>query len=104
MHSSHPPVGSAFGIRLMEVDVEDESVRLRPTATAPTAACPGCAVPSSSMHSRYRHCLTDLPWGTRTVRIQLTVRKFRCRHQACVRRLFTARLPALVPFACPQRR
>jgi len=40
--------------------------------------------------------VTDLPWGTRAVRIRLTVRKFRCRNQACERRLFTERLPDLV--------
>jgi transposase len=86
----------ARGIRLVEVDVEDESVRLRLTATAPTAACPGCVVPSSSVHSRYQRRLTDLPWGTRAVRIQLTVRKFRCRNRACGRRIFTERVPDLV--------
>jgi transposase len=80
----------------MEVDVEDESMRLQLTATAPTAACPRCAVPSSSVHSRYQRRLTDLPWGARAVRIQLTVRKFLCRNRACGRRIFTERLPELV--------
>src|SRR5262245_12261534 len=84
------------GIRLIAVDVEEASVRLRLTATEPTAACPGCAVPSSCVHSRYQRRLTDLPWGARAVRIQLTVRKFRCRHRACGRRIFTERLPDLV--------
>ena len=80
----------------MEVYVEDESVRLQLTATAPTAACPRCAVPSFSVHSRYQRRLTDLPWGTRAVRIQLTVRKFLCRNRACGRRIFTEPLPKLV--------
>jgi transposase len=80
----------------MEGHVNDESVWLRLTATAPTAACPGCAVPSSSVHSRYQRRLTDLPWGTRAVRIHLTVRKFRCRNRTCGRRIFTERLPDLV--------
>jgi transposase len=84
------------GIRLMAVDVEDASVRLQLIAAAPTAACPRCTVPSSSVHSRYQRRLTDLPWGTRAVRIQLTVRKFRCRHQACGRRIFAERVPDLV--------
>ena len=80
----------------MEVYVEDESVRLQLTATAPTAACPRCAAPSFSVHSRYQRRLTDLPWGTRAVCIQLTVRKFLCRNRACGRRIFTERLPELV--------
>jgi hypothetical protein len=70
------------GVRLIEVDVEDASVRLQLTTTAPTATCPGCAVPSSSVHSRYQR--------------RLTVRKFRCRNGACGRRIFTERVSDLV--------
>jgi transposase len=84
------------GIRLLEVSIEDASVRLQLMVTAPTAACPCCAVSSSSVHSRYQRHLTDLAWGTRAVRIQLTVRKFRCRNRACGRRIFTERVPDLV--------
>jgi transposase len=95
------PLISAFlppvrGIRLLEASIEDTSVRLQLTAAAPTAACPSCAVSSSSVHSRYQRHLTDLAWGTRAVRIQLTVRKFRCGNRACGRRIFTERLPDLV--------
>jgi transposase len=81
---------------LSEVTVEQASVRLRLTATAPTAACPCYAVASSSIHSRYQRHLTDLPWGTRAVSLQLTVRKFLCRNPTCARRIFTERLPDLV--------
>ena len=88
-----PPTGA---VRLTEVAVEQASVRLQLTATASTAACPLCGVPSSSIHSRYQRCLTDLPWGTRVVRIQLMVRKFLCRTPTCARRIFTERLPDLV--------
>jgi transposase len=84
------------GIRLLDVSIEDESVRLYLRVTAPTAACPRCAVSSSSVHSRSQRHLTDLAWGTRAVRIQLTARKFRCRNRACGRRIFTERLPDLV--------
>ena len=38
----------------------------------------------------------DIYHGTRPVRLHLTVRKFICRNAACVRRIFTERLPALV--------
>jgi transposase len=54
------------------------------------------AVSSSSIHSRYQRHLTDLPWGMRLVRLQLTVRKFVCRNTTCTRRIFTERLPDLV--------
>ncbi|MDQ3831770.1 MAG: transposase family protein, partial [Candidatus Tectomicrobia bacterium] len=84
------------GIRFLELSVEDALVRLQLTATVPTADCPHSAVPSSSVHSRYQRHLTDLPWGRRAVRIQLTVRRFRCRNRACGRRIFTERVPDLV--------
>jgi len=88
-----PPTGTT---RLTEVTVEQTSIRLQLMATAPTATCPRCAVPSSAIHSRYQRHPTDLPWGTCAVRIQLMVRKFVCRNQACTRRIFTERLPDLV--------
>jgi transposase len=83
-------------MRLTEATVEQGYVLLHLTATAPTACCPRCAVSSSAIHSCYQRHLTDLPWGTRAVRFQLTVWKFVCRHPRCERRLFTERLPDLV--------
>jgi transposase len=87
-------------VRLTEVTVEPEDVCLQLTTTALAACCPRCAVPSSSVHSRYQRRLTDLPWGTRPVHIQLMVRKFICRNLHCPRRIFTERVPELVaPYA-----
>jgi transposase len=83
-------------VRLTDVTVEPTDVCLELTTTAPVAGCPRCAVPSSSVHSRYQRRLTDLPWSTRPVHIQLTVRKFICRNPNCPRRIFTERVPALV--------
>jgi hypothetical protein len=58
-------------VRLTEVTVEPEDVRLQLTTTAPAACGPRGAVPSSSVHSRYQRHLTDLPWGPLAVRIRL---------------------------------
>ena len=87
---------STCSVDLTEVTIEEEYVLLQLTTTAPTAACPCCAVSSSSIHSRYQRHLTDLPWGTCTVRIQLRARKFVCQNPRCERRIFTERLPELV--------
>jgi transposase len=89
-------LSSTPDVHLDKVTVEQDTVRLQLTATAPYARCPCCAVPSSSVHSRYLRHLTDLPWGTRVVRIHLIVRKFVCRNTSCMRRIFTERLPDLV--------
>jgi transposase len=85
-----------YAVRLTHVTVEKASIRVQLTAIAPTAACPRCGIFSSSIHRRYQRHLTDLPWGTRLVRIQCIVRKFICRNLSCERRIFTERLPALV--------
>jgi transposase len=89
-------LSSTPDVRLDKVTVAQDTVRLALTATAPQARCPCCAVSSSSIHSRYQRQLTDLPWGMRVVRLQLTVRKFVCRNTTCPRRIFTERLPDLV--------
>jgi transposase len=88
-----PPM---HGVRLTHVTVEKTSIRLQLTAIAPTAACPLCGLPSSAVHSRYQRRLTVLPWETRTLHLQLTVRKFLCRNATCLRRIFTERLPDLI--------
>jgi transposase len=89
-------LSSNDSVCLTKMTIEEASVRVELTAAAATAACPGCAVPSPSVHSRYQRHLTDLPWGALAVHIHLMVRKFVCRNAACVRRIFTERLPHLV--------
>jgi Transposase/zinc-finger of transposase IS204/IS1001/IS1096/IS1165 len=91
---------STHRVRLTEVTIVQNAVRLQLTASAPTVCCPCCARPSSAVHSRYQRHLTDLPWGALAVHIQLMVRKFICRNPGCTRRIFTERLPHVVaPFA-----
>jgi transposase len=95
-----PLLPASRALRLTEVTVAPTDVCLQLATTAAAACCPRCAVPSSSVHSRYQRHLTDLPWGTRPVHIQLTGRKFICRHANCPRRIFTERVPELVaPYA-----
>jgi transposase len=87
-------------VRLTGMTMEPEGVCLQLITTAAAAGCPRCAVPSAMIHGRYQRHLTDLPWGTRPARLQLTVRKFVCRHASCPRRIFTERVPELVaPYA-----
>jgi transposase len=83
-------------VHLDAVTVESATLDLQITTTAPSACCPLWAAPSATVHSRYHRHLTDLPWGSLSVRIRLTVRKFVCRHATCIRRIFTERLPTLV--------
>jgi transposase len=57
--------------------------------------CPVCSVPAEHIHSRYTRTLADLPWAAYRVRLQLRVRKWFCPNPACVRRIFTERLPTV---------
>jgi transposase len=60
------------------------------------ARCPGCRTVSTSVHSRYRRQPTDLPASGQAVRLNLTIRRFYCRHPSCPRRTFAERLPRLL--------
>jgi transposase len=59
-------------------------------------SCPLCNTPARRLHSRYKRTLADLPWAAYRVHLQLHVRKWFCHNPACVRRIFTERLPTVV--------
>lgn len=59
--------------------------------------CPVCGEMSRSGHSSYRRCLQDLPWQGISVQLWVTVGRFRCRNDACPRKIFCERLPWVAP-------
>jgi transposase len=65
-------------------------------ATQATVPCPLCTTPARRIHSHYERTLADLPWAHYRVCLQLRVRKWFCQNPACVRRIFTERLPTVV--------
>ena len=67
------------------------------SATSVGCACPRCGVHSSRIHSRYYRTLRDLPCHGAVVRICLRTHRFYCRAPDCPRRIFTQRLPVVVP-------
>jgi zinc-finger of transposase IS204/IS1001/IS1096/IS1165 len=62
-----------------------------------SAACPGCRHRSTAVHSSYRRTVADVPITGTQVLIHLQVRRFFCRHAACLRCIFAERFPTLVP-------
>jgi transposase len=89
-------------LRLEACSVDDTAtqITLRVCATPVTAPCPLCMTLAHRIHSHYPRTLADLPWAHYRVRLQLRVRKWFCQNSACVRRIFTERLPAVaVPWA-----
>jgi transposase len=88
------------GLKLEDVVIDAGSVSLVLVSTSLPVACPVCAQKTVSLHSHYWRTVADLPWSGRRVRLVLEVRKFRCPHRECPRRIFTERLPDLVePYA-----
>ena len=75
------------------------------TSTQPAVCCPVCSVLAERIHSHYTRALADLPWATYRVRLPLRVRKWFCPNPACVRRIFTERIPTVAaPWARRTRR
>lgn len=55
--------------------------------------CPVCNTKSRQVRSRYTRRLMDLPSGGHRVSIVLEVRKFKCRNEDCIRKIFSERYP-----------
>jgi transposase len=55
--------------------------------------CPACGKLSRSRHSTYLRRLRDLPWQGCEVELRLKARRFRCRNQACSRKIFAEPIP-----------
>jgi transposase len=72
------------------------SITIVVQAMQPQARCPKCQHPSSCLHSHYQRTVADLPWHGVTVKLQLQTRKFRCRNELCVQKVFCERLPKVV--------
>ena len=89
-----------LGLRLENITIDAETVSLSVASTHPSAACSVCGRKSDRLHSHYERTVTDLPWGGRSVRLSLRVRRFRCPESSCPRRIFAERLPSVVePYA-----
>jgi transposase len=54
----------------------------------PVACCPLCHQPSERVHSKYQRVVADVPCGGRRVILLLTVRKFICHTDDCLRSIF----------------
>ena len=75
-------------LKLLSVDVEDDVFSVRAAANSSSACCPGCQRSSTFVHSRYRRILRDLPLQGRVVKLNIEVRRFRCRNPDCSRETF----------------
>lgn len=87
-------------LRLEYLSAYDDAITMVVTTTAAEAHCPLCHQPSIRRHSQYTRIAADLPWNGVAVHLRLTTRRYFCVNDACRRKIFTGRLPALLaPYA-----
>jgi len=92
-----PPSSNLY---LNHVEYTDTAVTIQVSSTAPTAACPQCRQCASRIRGTYIRTLADLPWSSRSVRLQVRVRTFACDVPHCPQCIFAERLPHVaVPYA-----
>jgi transposase len=72
---------------------DDSLIKFVVRSILPTANCPNCQQSSNSLKAHYLRSVSDLPWHGVKIKLLLKVRKFRCRNDLCVRKVFCERLP-----------
>jgi transposase len=84
------------GFEVDEVQEHPDVIEIVAHSVATAAICPACQRCSRCVHSYYRRSAADLPVADRSVRLTLTVRRFRCLNQHCAKVTFAERLPELL--------
>src|ERR1017187_6541114 len=79
---------------LDKIDRHDKGFEIFVSTIQP-ATCPLCQQISSARHSGYTRRLGDLPWQGLSVRIWLSVHRYRCRNHECARKIFCQRVPGV---------
>ena len=88
------------GLHVVAVEMTPAHLTITVAAEASMAVCPQCHARCQRVHSGYTRTVLDLRWGPRTVTLILHVRRFFCDIKACLRKIFTERLPTIVaPYA-----
>jgi transposase len=82
------------GFFIEHITLADGVITILAQSQTMSASCPTCTQISSRVHSRYTRQLMDLPWGGRTVRLGIQVRRFLCQRPTCRRKTFAEAIPA----------
>jgi transposase len=88
------------GCHIATVSCDQGQVRIKAWRRGKTATCPACGKRSGSVHSYYHRSPADLPLSEHCVKVELEVRRFRCRNPQCQKKTFAERFPEVVlPYA-----
>lgn len=88
-------LGLPTHFRLEQIEMTPSLLILSLAVETTDAACPLCQQPSHRVHSHYTRTLADLPCAAKALRLLVLVRRFFCENEACSRKIFAERLPAL---------
>lgn len=83
-------------LEIISISCVDDELEIGIISNRTSCPCPICSQPSSAIHSYYRRHPIELPCTGRRVRLILCVKKFFCRTESCLRKIFTERLPELI--------
>lgn len=92
-----PPLDLPPSIVVRRAVLEGNEVWLEADGIAAEARCPACGTVATRVHDRYARRPLDLPWRGWTVRLAITVRRFRCDGPACPRVAFAEQIGPAVP-------
>jgi transposase len=83
-------------LALVDLDIDEaiKTITAIAVTTSLEAQCPLCGQLAHRVQSRYVRTLADLPCSGQRVRWLVQVRRFWCENAACIRKIFTERLPA----------
>ncbi len=87
-------LGNEFQIK--RVTCTPTALLVEVVSAAVSVRCPLCQHVAWRRHSCYTRRIADLPCAGQHVLLAVTVRKFFCQNPACLRQIFTERLPQLV--------
>ena len=84
------------GFEVKSVCKDGDLLEIAATSTQNTAKCPDCQTNSRRVHSYYSRVPADLPISDCRVRLELTVKRFRCQNEGCRRSTFVENISNLV--------
>ena len=80
-------------LRIEKIVAEKSSLIIFVSSVQKHVRCQVCQHISVKRHSRYIRRLADLPWQGVAVKLCLSMRRFFCTNDLCVRKIFAERLP-----------
>jgi transposase len=84
------------GFEIDEIKQSDGEIEILAHSIEIEAICPTCQKHSSRVHSYYERSPADLPVLSHRIKLQLTVKRFRCQNPNCSKATFVEHWPQLI--------